>query len=87
MKTYVVKLTQYEWDDEFVYLTTDDNVSLSDISRELDTMDKLLRKEDENGGCIYDNIGCNSSSLMDEVCRYTGWSWRRLYADVSFEIG
>ena len=50
-------------------------------------MDKLLRKEDENGGCIYDNIGCNSSSLMNEVCRYTGWTWRRLYADVSFEIG
>ena len=69
MITHIVKLTQYEWDDVFVYLTTDDNVSLYDISRELDMMDKLLRKEDEDGGCIYDNIGCNYSSLMVEVCK------------------
>lgn len=87
MITHIVKLTQYEWDDVFVYLTTDDNVSLYDISRELDTMDKLLRKENEDGGCVYDNIGCNYYSLMDEVCKKNGWAWRHLYADVSFEIG
>ena len=74
-KNWLVKVTVnnsgFDFSDDVtsVYLVTDASVTHQDVAKALDRADKLLRKEDEDGGCIYDNIGCNYSSLMVEVCK------------------
>lgn len=92
MKTWLIKITvnnaglDFGDDVDFVSLTTDEDVKLSEVYRAICDTDKLLRKEDDEGECAYNYEGWNVDTLMDEVCRYSGWSWVTLSCDMEFEI-
>ena len=92
-KEWLVKVTvnncglDFEDDVSSVILETDASVEQHTIAVALDRADHLLRKEDEEGECEYNELGWNCGALMDKVCEITGWEWYSQNPDIEFTIG
>ena len=73
-------------DVDFVLLTVPAEFDRTEIYKKIEQTDKLLRKEDEDGNCLYMQRGYNYTTLMDEVCEGGEFSYRKLTPEFEFSI-
>lgn len=74
-------------DVDTVEFIVPENVTRQDVARALKEADSILRKEDENGECLYNLTGYNYDTLASKVCEENeGWTWQHVVSDVSFTI-
>lgn len=77
----------YSDDVDMVEFTVPENVIPQDVARALQQADSILRREDENGECLYNLTGYNYDTLASKVCEENeGWTWQHVVSDVSFTI-
>lgn len=91
-KDWLVKVTvnnsglEFEDDVDIVRLTTDGSVTKFEIEKIFIDANKKLSEEDEDGECIYNDIGWNTTSLMDEICDSRDWTWEFIAPEIDFVI-
>jgi hypothetical protein len=92
-RDWLVKVTvnnaglDFDDDVDFVQLTTDGSVTKFELEEIFIQTDKLLRKEDENDECEYNDFGWNASTLLDKICDSRGWTWEFVAPEIDFVIG
>jgi len=68
-------------------VTVPAELKICDVYKEIESADKELREEDDEGECGYDYEGWNALSLMDKVCEKNDWSWKYIMPEIDFTIG
>ncbi len=91
-KDLLVKITvnnsglEFEDDVSLVLLTVDADLTESEVIKNIASVDRQLRKEDEDGECLYNEYGWNADVLLDEACEKYGWTWESLNPQIEFTI-